>query len=99
MAVGHFTATDSSTFQIHAIDSDGFSNPEMADYQLIVRSDQMPTVQITVPTHDEECTPVAVVPLRGIAEVGQILISRVLIGTSPAVSLRLLQHVGFEGPT
>ncbi len=35
---------------------------------MIVRPDQMPSVQITRPARNEECTPQAVIPLRAIAE-------------------------------
>jgi len=66
--VGHWVARDSAAFQIHALDRDGFANADGADFQLIVRPDQMPSVQITRPARNEECTPQAVIPLRAVAE-------------------------------
>jgi hypothetical protein len=66
--VGHWVARDSAAFQIHAIDRDGFANADGADFQVIVRPDQMPSVQITRPARNEECTPQAVIPLRAVAE-------------------------------
>jgi hypothetical protein len=66
--VGHWIARDSAAFQIHAFDRDGFANADGADFQVIVRPDQMPSVQITRPARNEECTPQAVIPLRAVAE-------------------------------
>jgi hypothetical protein len=66
--VGHWVARESGTFQIHATDRDGFANADGADFQVIVRPDQMPSVQITRPARNEECTPQAVIPLRAVAE-------------------------------
>lgn len=68
VAVANWTATDTAIFQVRAVDVDGFSNGDVADYQVIVRPDQPPTVQITRPARNEECTPQAVIPLRAIAE-------------------------------
>jgi hypothetical protein len=68
VAVAHWTALDTAVFQVRASDADGFSNGEVADYQVVVRPDQPPTVQITRPARNEECTPQAVIPLRAIAE-------------------------------
>ncbi|HEX4053736.1 MAG TPA: hypothetical protein VHX86_05690 [Tepidisphaeraceae bacterium] len=66
--VGRWIARDSTAFLIHALDRDGFANADSADFQVIVRPDQMPSVQITRPARNEECTPQAVIPLRAIAE-------------------------------
>ena len=65
---GHWMATASSLFQLQAFDSDGFPNGEMTDYQVIVRPDQPPQIQVTRPGRNEECTPQAMVPLRAVAE-------------------------------
>ncbi len=46
----------------------GSANDDGTEYQVIVRPDQMPSVQITKPARNEECTPQAVVPLRAVAE-------------------------------
>ncbi|MGD0462030.1 MAG: hypothetical protein ABSB74_06045 [Tepidisphaeraceae bacterium] len=66
--LGHWVARDSAAFQIHAMDRDGFANADGTEFQLIVRPDQMPSVQITRPARNEECTPQAVIPLRAVAE-------------------------------
>jgi hypothetical protein len=68
VAVAHWTARDTAIFQVRGYDADGFSNGDMTDYQVVVRPDQPPTVQITRPARNEECTPQAVIPLRAIAE-------------------------------
>jgi hypothetical protein len=68
LAVAHWTARDTAVFQVRANDADGFTNADVADYQVVVRPDQPPTVQITRPARNEECTPQAIVPLRAIAE-------------------------------
>ncbi|HEX8522029.1 MAG TPA: DUF4175 family protein, partial [Tepidisphaeraceae bacterium] len=63
-----WTATDSLRFHIQATDVDGFKNTALEEYELIVRPDQNPTVQIENPRRNEERTPVAVVPLQAVAE-------------------------------
>ena len=67
-ALGSFDATKSFRFHLRATDVDGFSNAAVEEYQLIVRPDQMPSVQIEEPRQNEECTAAATVPLRAIAE-------------------------------
>lgn len=67
-AVGAFTAAESLRFRIKATDTDQFSNSALEEFELIVRPDQMPLVQIEQPRRSEERTPVAVVPLQGLAE-------------------------------
>ena len=67
-AQGTWLARDSVAFGLRAHDADGFANVDASEYQVIVRPDQPPDVQITRPEHNEECTPQAVVPLRAIAE-------------------------------
>jgi hypothetical protein len=65
---GHWMARNTSSFQVHAFDQDGFASDDGANYQVIVRPDQLPSVQITKPARNEECTPQAVIPLRAVAE-------------------------------
>jgi hypothetical protein len=68
MVTGRWIARDSASFQIRAFDKDGFASDDGADYQIIVRPDQMPSVQITRPARNEECTTDAIIPLRALAE-------------------------------
>jgi len=63
-----WTASDSLRFHVQATDVDGFKNTAMEEYELIVRPDQNPTVQIENPRRNEERTPIAVVPLQAVAE-------------------------------
>ncbi|MGA2442439.1 MAG: DUF4175 family protein, partial [Tepidisphaeraceae bacterium] len=65
---GRWIARDSAAFTVHAFDRDGFTSEDGAEYRVIVHPDQMPSVQITRPARNEECTPQAVVPLRAVAE-------------------------------
>jgi hypothetical protein len=58
----------SMRFHVRATDADGFSNNALEEYELIVRPDQMPSVQIESPQRNQECTPVAVVPLSVTAQ-------------------------------
>src|SRR5205085_1228820 len=46
----------------------GFTNTGLEEYEVIVRPDQNPSVQIESPRRNEERTAVAVVPLQGLAE-------------------------------
>ncbi len=66
--VGKWTAVESLRFHVIATDTDGFTNPGLEEYETIVRPDQMPTVQIENPRRNEDRTPVANVPLQGVAE-------------------------------
>lgn len=66
--VGKFSAADSLRFHVIATDADGFRNSGIEEYELIVKPDQAPTVQIEVPRRNEERTPVATVPLQAVAE-------------------------------
>ena len=59
-------------FTIHATDIDGFQNTAVEEYELVVRPDQNPTVQIENPRRNEDRTPVAVVPFQAVAEDGEI---------------------------
>ena len=66
--VGHMTAATSVRFHLHATDVDGFSNTAVEEYELIVRPDQNPTVQIENPRRNEDRTPTAVIPFAAVAE-------------------------------
>ena len=61
-------ARQSLRFHIHATDTDNFQNSALEEYELIVRPDQNPTVQIENPRRNEERTAVSAVPLEGLAE-------------------------------
>jgi hypothetical protein len=67
-AVGRFTASSPLRFHLHALDVDGFANNALEEYELIVRPDQSPSVQIENPRRNEERTAVATLPLQGLAE-------------------------------
>ncbi len=66
--VGRLTAAASLRFHLHATDVDGFSNTAIEEYELIVRPDQNPTVQIENPRRNEDRTPTAVIPFAAVAE-------------------------------
>lgn len=68
MLVGHLLGNKSIRFHLHATDIDGFQNTAVEEYELIVRPDQNPTVQIENPRRNEDRTPVAVVPFQAVAE-------------------------------
>jgi hypothetical protein len=61
-------ARESLRFHIKGTDVDGFTNTALEEYEVIVRPDQNPSVQIESPRRNEERTPVSVVPLQGLAE-------------------------------
>lgn len=66
--VGTFPATDSVRFRLRAVDTDGFRNNALEEYELIVRPDQSPSVQIENPRRSEERTAESVIPLQGVAD-------------------------------
>ena len=66
--IGKWTPTESLRFHVVGTDTDGFQNSGLEEYEVIVRPDQQPTVQIENPRRNEERTPVAVVPLQAVAE-------------------------------
>lgn len=68
VAVGEFIAGDSMTFGIRAHDNDGFESTSGQQYELIVRQDSLPGVQIEEPRRSEERTPNAVFPLQAAVE-------------------------------
>jgi len=63
-----FVADKSRRFHVFARDTDGFSNAGLEEFELIVRPDQAPMVQIELPRRSEERTGVAVIPMKGLAE-------------------------------
>jgi len=65
---GQWTARDSIRFHIRATDTDNFANNALEEFEIVVRPDQTPSVQIENPRRNEERTPVAVIPLQGLAE-------------------------------
>lgn len=67
-AVGSFAASESMRFIVRATDEDGFQNTGTEEYELIVREDGMPTVQIEEPRRSEDRTPNAAFPLKVVAE-------------------------------
>jgi hypothetical protein len=68
LAVGRWPVESSMRFHIRATDSDGFENSALEEYEVIVRPDQTPTVQIEVPRRNEERTAESTVPLQGVTE-------------------------------
>lgn len=63
-----FAAEKSMRFHLRATDLDGFQNAGIEEYELVVRPDQAPTIQIESPRRNEERTAESVVPLAGLAE-------------------------------
>jgi hypothetical protein len=68
LAVAHLPAEQSFRFTVHATDTDSFHNLGAAEYELIVREDTPPTVQIEEPRRSEDRTAVAEFPLKAVAE-------------------------------
>jgi hypothetical protein len=94
---GRWIARDSSSFLVHAFDRDGFTSEDGADFRVIVHPDQMPSVQITRPARNEECTPQAVVPLRAVAEDDYAIKSLKLVVYRLGVKPALLSTVDLIG--
>jgi hypothetical protein len=67
-SVGTFSPEQSIRFHLRATDADGFQNPALEEYEIIVRPDQSPTVQIEQPRRSEERTAVATFALMAVAE-------------------------------
>jgi hypothetical protein len=67
-AVAHFQADGSFRFTVHATDTDKFTNVGSEEYQVIVREDQLPTVQIEEPRHSEEYVANAKFPIHAVAD-------------------------------
>lgn len=83
VASGTFEAGQSLRFSVGARDQDGFENTAAQQYELIVREDGMPTVQIEEPRRSEERTSTAAFPLQAVAEddygiaVAQLVVQRI----------------------
>ncbi|MCS7034685.1 MAG: hypothetical protein NZ561_11945, partial [Phycisphaerae bacterium] len=58
----------SMKFRIRGRDVDGFENTAVEEFELIVRPDQIPTIQIENPRRNEERTAQSVIPLVAVAE-------------------------------
>lgn len=66
--VAKFTAQQTLRFNVAATDIDGFIGDVPQTFEVVVRPDQSPTVQIENPRRNESRTAVAVVPLVAVAE-------------------------------
>ncbi len=68
IAGARFQATDSVRFSVRATDIDGFQNTAGEEYEVVVREDQPPTVQIEEPRRSEDRTPDAEFDVKAVAE-------------------------------
>jgi hypothetical protein len=68
VAIARLQAADPLHFSVHATDEDGFENNSGAEFELIVREDQPPTVQIEEPRRSEDRTPDAEFDVKAVAE-------------------------------
>jgi hypothetical protein len=66
-AVARWTAGQTAHFKILATDEDGFTNSGIEEYQILVKPDQLPSVQIEKPIRNQEVTPDAMVPIQAVA--------------------------------
>lgn len=66
--VGQWSASDTFRFRVGATDADGFKNAALEEYEIVVRPDQSPSVQIETPRRNEERTLESVVPLGAVTE-------------------------------
>jgi len=55
-------------FRVTGVDGDGFGSSAMTEYEVVVRPDQAPAIQIESPRRSEERTATAAVPLEGMGE-------------------------------
>ncbi len=67
-AVATFTAQQTLRFNVAATDVDGFVGDLPQTFEIVVRPDQSPTVQIESPRRNESRTAIAVVPLVAVAD-------------------------------
>ncbi len=65
---GVLAADQSMRFRIRGTDRYGFHNSALEEYELAVRPDGLPGIQIELPRHSEERTAHALVPLQGAAD-------------------------------
>ena len=68
VAIARLQAVDPLHFAVHATDEDGFENNSGAEFELIVREDQPPTVQIEEPRRSEDRTQDAEFDIKAVAE-------------------------------
>jgi hypothetical protein len=68
LAIATFQADGSFRFTVKATDSDGFQNPGGEEFELMVKEDQPPSVQIEEPKRSEERTPNAGFDVKAMAE-------------------------------
>lgn len=68
VAVASFVADKPTRFRVEAVDTDGFANTALEEYELIVRPDANLSIQLENPRRSEERTPTAFVPLQAVAE-------------------------------
>ncbi len=66
--VASFTAQQTLRFNVVARDRDGFTGDIPQTFEVVVRPDQTPSVQIETPRRNETRTAVAVVPLAAVAD-------------------------------
>jgi DNA repair exonuclease SbcCD ATPase subunit len=55
-------------FAVTATDTEGLTAPSLTEYEINVRPDQLPSIQIETPRRNEERTAAAIVPLAALAE-------------------------------
>ncbi len=67
-ATAHLAPGHSLRFNVHATDTDNFQNTNGQEYELIVRDDILPTVQIEEPRRSEDRTPNAEFDIKASAE-------------------------------
>lgn len=63
-----FEPEKSLRFRVAAVDQDGFGVSAVSEYEVLVRPDQNPSIQIEMPRRNEERTAVASVPLQAVGE-------------------------------
>ena len=68
LAIARLQAVEPLRFTIHATDIDGFENTGTTEMEVIVRDDQLPSVQIEEPRRSEDRTPDAEFDLKAVAE-------------------------------
>lgn len=68
VAVASFAADKPSRFRVEAVDTDGFTNTALEEYELIVRPDANLSLQLENPRKSEERTATSFVPLQAVAE-------------------------------
>lgn len=57
-----------SRFAVNARDTDGFEATSLTEYEVLVRPDQQPMIQLELPRRSEERTARAFVPMQAVAE-------------------------------